>query len=241
MDRDKKIRLIVRAALFAIFIFILVYITINFVPELTKIMKGPQKFVRFREFINSQGASGALMYIMLQIMHVIIVVIPGEFVQIGGGYIFGTFLATVYMTVGTIVGELIVFFMSRMLGHEIINDFVPKDKLEKFNNLLNNPKSDITMFVLFLIPGIPKDALVYAAGFTPIKPMKFIVISLIARFPGLLGSAYIGSNLHSENYKAVIIMSVAVTILFVIGLITKDKIIHFIHERTSKDKGDMAE
>ena len=51
---------------------------------------------------------------------------------------------------------------------------------------MNNPKSEIAMFILFLIPGMPKDFLSYLAGITPVKPMMFFMISGVARIPALV-------------------------------------------------------
>jgi uncharacterized membrane protein YdjX (TVP38/TMEM64 family) len=79
--------------------------------------------------------------------------------------------------------------------------------------------------LLFLIPGIPKDTLTYIAGLTPVKPLRFLLISMLGRFPGLWGSAYIGANLQEKDYLPVWILSGVSVVLFVAGLLLKDKII----------------
>jgi len=84
------------------------------------------------------------------------------------------------------------------------------------------------VFLLFLIPGIPKDTLVYVAGLTPIKPLTFLPICLIARLPALWGSAYIGANLQEKDYLPVWIVSGVALVLFVLGVIFKDKIIGLV-------------
>jgi len=84
------------------------------------------------------------------------------------------------------------------------------------------------VFLLFLIPGIPKDTLVYVSGLTPIKPLTFLPICLIARLPALWGSAYIGANLQEKDYLPVWIVSGIALVLFVLGVIFKDKIISFV-------------
>ena len=94
------------------------------------------------------------------------------------------------------------------------------------------------MFLLYLIPGVPKDTLTYIAGLTPIHPGKFLLLSTIARFPGILGSCYIGANLQSKNYTVVIIVSSIAVLLFVIGMIYQEKIVNYFHHR--KDKNDIV-
>ncbi len=92
------------------------------------------------------------------------------------------------------------------------------------------------MFILFLIPGLPKDILTYIAGLTPIKPLRFFAIITVARFPALLVSSIMGSNLQEQNYTTVIIISVAALALFVAGVLLKDKIINRMQQLTHKQE-----
>lgn len=217
-----------------VFLILVVYISAKFGPGITRLMSHPEKF---KEYIDAYGPASALIYILIQAAHVIIVVIPGEIVQIAGGYAFGTFFGTVYSLIGIIVGTLIVFFATRLVGYSLVRAFVSPRKLEKFDFLINSSKSEITMFVLFLIPGIPKDTLVYISGLTPVKPWRFLLICTIARFPGLWGSAYIGANLQEKDYLPVWIMSGLALVLFVAGILTKDKIIGRLHRHRREGKG----
>ena len=215
-----------QAAVIVLVLGLLVFASIKYAPALTRLMSKPEKF---KEFLDSYGTASALVFILLQALQIVIAVIPGEVVQIAGGYAFGTFFGTVYSVTGTVLGTLVVFFATRLLGYSLVKTFVPQKKLEQFDFLMNNPKSEIAIFILFLIPGIPKDALTYIAGLTPVKPLRFVLIATIARFPGLWGSAYIGANLQEKNYTAVWILSAASLVLFAIGLLTKDKIIDKLH------------
>ena len=101
---------------------------------------------------------------------------------------------------------------------------------------MNNAKLETTIFLLFLIPGIPKDILVYIAGLTPIRPVLFFVIITFARFPAMLGSSYIGAKIESSQYVIAITVSIIASILFVFGYIYKNGIIDFIHLRFNKKK-----
>jgi uncharacterized membrane protein YdjX (TVP38/TMEM64 family) len=180
---------------------------------------------KFKEFVDSYGSLSAVVYILLQAAQIVVAVIPGEVVQIAGGYAFGTFLGTLYSVLGAILGTLIVFYATRLLGYSIVRRFVSAEKLAKFDFLINNPKSEIILLLLFMIPGIPKDTLTYIAGLTPVKPLRFLLISMLGRFPGLWGSAYIGANLQEKDYLPVWILSGVSVVLFVAGLLLKDKII----------------
>ena len=232
-ENQVKPHLIAHIIMLVVFLSLVAYISFKFGPAITRLMSRPEKF---NEFVHAYGSTSALVYILIQTAHVIIVVIPGEIVQIAGGYAFGTFFGTLYSLIGIIVGTLIVFVATRLVGYSLIRAFVSPKKLKKFDFLINSSKSEIALFVLFLIPGLPKDTLVYISGLTPVKPWRFLLICTIARFPGLWGSAYIGAHLQKKDYVPVWIMSGLALMLFVVGILIKDKIIARLHRHWHRGK-----
>lgn len=225
IDRKKKIRLVINIVLVVIFISLFSYITLRYAPSITRLVSKPQ---RFRHMLLSYGYKSAFVFMFFQMLQVVIAVIPGEFIQIAGGYVYGTLGGTLYSTTGILIGSFIVFYIVRLIGYPLVKTFIPKKSIEKFEFLMNNPKSEIAMFILFLIPGVPKDILTYIAGLTPVKPHKFFLIAMVGRFPALLVSAYIGSNIQHSNYTKVIIISVVAVLFFIAGILFKDKVINKI-------------
>jgi len=232
----KNPHLVTHAILFAVFLGAVIFISIKYGPAITRLMSQPEKF---RTFIEAYGPLSALVYILIVALHIIIAVIPGEIVQIAGGYAFGTAAGTFYSVVGTLVGTVIVFFATRLAGYSLVEAFVSPKSLERFDFLINDPKSEIAMFVLFLVPGIPKDTLVYISGLTPIKPLRFLTICMIARFPGLLGSAYIGAHIHKKDYLPVWILSGVALVLFAVGVCARGRIVDWLH-RLRKGKPETG-
>mgnify|MGYP005844169573 CR=1 FL=1 len=205
-----------------IFLAAMVFVTVRYGPSLTGLMSSPDNF---RELLNSYGYRSVLVFILLQILQVVVAAIPGEVVQLAGGYIYGTFAGTVYLVAGVIIGSVIVFYASRLIGYPLVKVFVKEESLKRLEFLVNSSKSEAAMFVLFLIPGLPKDILTYIAGLTPVAPLRFIIIATVGRFPALLASAYIGANLQERNYTIVIILSAAAVVLFLAGVFLRDRII----------------
>jgi uncharacterized membrane protein YdjX (TVP38/TMEM64 family) len=188
-----------------VFLSVLVFISVRYMPLITDVISDTD---RFRDFILSYGNKGVLVFIGFQFIQILIPFIPGEVVQIAGGFVYGTLVGSVYIVTGTIIGTIVVFFAARFIGYPIVKVFVNTQKMEKFKAMLDSDKAELVIFVMMLIPGFPKDTLVYIAGLTPIKPIRFIVISVLARMPGLIGCAFIGSSIHEKDYTTVIIMSV---------------------------------
>ncbi len=222
MKKQKKLKIIMNSSLVVAFILVLLYLTIRYASVITELISDPDKF---KQLLASYGYASALVFILFQIFQVIITLIPGEVVQIAGGYVYGTVLGTLYSVIGIFIGSIIVFYFSRLIGYPLVKLFVSHKSLEKFNFLINSEKSEVVMFFLFLLPALPKDILVYIAGLMPIKPLKFFLIFGIARFPALLGSSFIGANLYEKDYFFVVIVSLITIVLFVGGLLAKNKIL----------------
>ena len=231
-QRRNRLSIGINLLLLVLLIAAIIFLTIKYAPGITNLVKNPGKF---RTLLLSLGLVSIPVFIGLQAVQVVITAIPGELVQLAGGYVFGTFLGTVYSTAGIILGSVIAFYIARLLGFRLIKNFLSPNDLERLDMLINSPKIEITLFLLFLIPGIPKDILVYLAGFTPIDPWRFFILFTIARFPGLLATSFIGSNIQERDYLPVIIVSIIGCILFVIGLFRKDWIIHKIHSLLHKE------
>jgi Uncharacterized conserved protein len=228
----KKLKLITNIILIAVFLSGIVFISVKYGPYITKLASNPQQL---KETLNSFGWKGVLVFMLIQLLQVVVAAIPGEFVQLAGGYIYGTWAGTLYSLIGIVSGSVLVFFVARFLGYPLVKTFVSQKNLDKFEFMMKSEKSEIIMFLLFLIPGIPKDILTYIAGLTPVKPLKFFIIITVGRFPALLASSIIGSSTQKGNYLLVIILSAAALILFVAGLLLKDRIINFLHGLTKKD------
>lgn len=205
--------------------FVLIGVAVKYSPVVMKVIDEPS---RFRDMIHSYGYYGVFVFLFFQVLQTVIAPIPGEVVQIAGGYIYGAWLGTLYLLIGAALGSVVAFYASRVLGYPLVKAFVPEEKIQKFIQLMQSQKAEMVTFILFLLPGLPKDILCYIGGLTPIKPLRFFIITLTARFPALFISVYIGSNLQEKNYIfTAIILAIAVLLSF-IGFFYKDKVIEKI-------------
>lgn len=236
MSRQKLIQLLIRVSLLLLFISAVAITAIKYSADIIYMTANPGAF---KTILSSYGATGIIIFIGVQIIQVIIAALPGDLTQIAGGYIYGTLFGSLYSMIGITIGSVIVFYASRLLGFSLINLFASKESIERFSFLINNPKSEIAMFILFLIPGMPKDFLSYLAGITPVKPMMFLMISGVARIPALIASSYVGANLQQGNYAVVAIVSVVACLLLITGFFMKNHIITFLHSALYKKKDDL--
>jgi len=193
-----------------------------------------------RAWISSWGPGAPYVFIGVQALQVIVFAIPGEVAQIAGGYLFGGWLGILLSFVGIAIGSTVAFFLSRLLGKPFVGALFPKDSLARFEKLLAAPSAKIVFFLLFLIPGIPKDILCYVAGISPLRYRFFIAASMLARLPGLVGSTMIGRAAASNRWVLLGILSALSILVFVLGLVFRPRIqswIESVAEKRNASKG----
>lgn len=178
-------------------------------------------------FIKSFGSFGPIIFVAFQVLQVIIFFIPGEFMQAVGGYLFDTLLGTILSIIGILIGSAITFIVARKFGDRFLKKILPKKDYTNIKKLICKPKNRLVIFILYLLPGFPKDVLGYVSGITSIKLKDFIIISSIARLPGILITSYLGSNIYEENYLTAIYILIGVALLLIIGIVKRNKVINF--------------
>ena len=89
-----------------------IYIGYEYYFKYSYILKNPNLL---KEVILSYGNFSVLVFILMQVLQVVVFFIPGEFIQIAGGYIFGTFLGGIISLMGITLGSIIVYFISNNL------------------------------------------------------------------------------------------------------------------------------
>jgi len=224
MDRVKRKSPFAYLA-FPLFICLIVALVLVFRNELWAFFKDRESI---RAWIGGSGAWGPAAYIGLQIIQVVIFVIPGELVQVAGGYVFGFWLGSLYTVIGIALGSLGNFYAGRLLGRPFVESLFPRDKIEEVERVTGSGKGAAGFFLLFVIPGIPKDVLCYVAGVSKLRLLAFLAVSMAGRLPGILGSSYMGSAAYSGAYRGAIIVLVAASLLFILGLAFKERIQGFI-------------
>ncbi len=233
-----KTRRILALIAFPLLIAVLIVPTVIFRHEIWRLFTSAD---RLRDWISARGSVAPLVFMAVQAVQVIVFVIPGEVPQIAGGYLFGVWAGTLLSIAGIIAGSAIAFFLARMLGVPFVRALFPKEQVEKIGRLLDSPRSKAVFFLLFVIPGIPKDVLCYVAGLSPMRFPFFLLASLVGRLPGILGSSIIGNAAAGEKWLlAGIILGTAVA-LFAAGYLLRARIEKWLERFSQKKEGNGGE
>lgn len=195
---------------------------------------------RLQGFLNSLGPLSFIGFIFLQTLQVVAAPVPGEVTGLIGGFLYGPFLGLILSTIGLTVGSWLAFFLAKTFGRPFVDKFVSKTTLDKYDYLLHH-KGAFLVFLLFLIPGFPKDILCYILGLGHLSTREFLAISTVGRFAGTVLLTFGGSFLrHHQYYRFSILLGVAIIMVF-LSMVYKEKLervfrIWHISERRKEKK-----
>lgn len=194
---------------------------------------------QLQAWIEQFGFWAPVVFVAVQVFQVVIFVVPGEVVQIAGGYIFGIPLGTLYSIAGIAIGSSIDFMLGRLLGRSFVEGVFGESRVAQFDTLADSNRTRTAFFLLFAIPGIPKDVLVYVAGLSRLHFGAFLLISMGGRLPGILGSAIIGDSAASERYVLAGVVFGVSLLLFVLGVVFRERLRRAV-ERLTTRRGDAG-
>ena len=188
--------------------------------------------IEFKNKIQSSGFLGMILLFGLQVAQVFLFILPGEPIEILAGMCYGSVGGTIFIMASVAIISTAIFFIVRKLGQKFVYEFYDEEKIKKIENnkLFQDPrKIEMIMFILFLIPGTPKDLLVYIAGLLPIKPLRFILISTLARVPSIVSSTLAGEKILEGNFKQAAILygaiiAIVLVAIFIINKFDKNKV-----------------
>jgi len=185
-----------------------------------------------KEIITSFGAYSPLAYILIQVIQVVVAPIPGGLIEFMGGYLFGVKAGFFYSMIGVIFGSWFAFALARLFEKVAVEKFVHIRTMKRFDYLIGH-EGVILSFLLFLIPGFPKDALCYILGLTPMHLGIFLIISTIGRIPGTLMACLQGGKAFDHQYMAMLILFGISALIIMVFYIYH----HEIHEFIKKMRG----
>ena len=224
--RGQKIAAI---ASIAVFVLVLVLLTVFVGGPIVKTIGDP---AAFRAWVETRGIWGRVLFVGLIVLQIVVAFIPGEPFELAAGYAFGALWGTLLVWIGAIIGTTVVFLFVRKIGVKAVEVFFPREKINSMKYLQDEKKLNAAAFLLFLIPGTPKDLLTYLAGLTKIRLLPWIVLTSIARIPSIVTSTISGNALGIERYTLAIIVYVATALVSGIGLLIYQRIQrqHALHE-----------
>ncbi|QAA31155.1 TVP38/TMEM64 family protein [Clostridium manihotivorum] len=236
-DKLKKYKYyIIGGIIFLLILFIFYKYYAKYIDVFTDVRKLKAKIIGY-------GPYSWVAFLVMQIMQIVIFIIPGEIVQVAAGYIFGAWIGFALSLLGAVIGSAITFVISQKLGKPFVEKLVSEKDLWLLKKLdhykaehsdKNKPdKSEKEkhkslrriVFLLYIIPGIPKDVLGYICGISSLSLKEFLIISNLARTPMLFVSIFFGHNLSRNKIVLLVAIIGVVCILLLLGIVIGKKLI----------------
>ncbi|MBQ3923908.1 MAG: VTT domain-containing protein [Firmicutes bacterium] len=183
-----------------------------------------------KQIINDNNAASVPLYIAFQIIQIIICIIPGQWLQLAAGIAWGFWIGLLLSLIGALFGSILTYFLAKYLGTDALRLIFGQDKLDQLTEKLDSKAGITAVFLIYLIPGLPKDLCNYAAGVSQIKLKPFLIVSMVGRTPGMIASLLIGKHLSLGSYHVAVIIAVIAGILFVLGIIFRNKLTSFVNK-----------
>ena len=159
-----------------------------------------------KQTLREWGLLAPAVFIALQALQVIIAPIPGEVTGLLGGYLFGQWIGLFYSTIGLTLGSVAAFGVGRWFGARYVEKLVSPEVWQKMGFIVE-AEGAILCFVIFLIPGLPKDTLCYLFGLSPMPFWVFAVVSTLGRLPGTWVLSAQGAHTAAGDYSQVILLT----------------------------------
>lgn len=235
MKKDNRpvIRLIL---VIAVFLSLMITFSLISLPYIN-LLSEPEIQQAFKLRVTSFGIVGWLLVLCIQIIQIVIAFIPGEPVEILAGALYGGVGGLFLCLLGCIVASSVIFIISKRFGTPFVSKLFKTGKLDEFAFLKDAKKLETIVFILFLIPGTPKDMLTYVVGTSPMKITQFLAISTLARIPSVISSIFIGSTMRQGEWEMATFIFALTAVLRIIGIKYQEKMIGFCKRISRKING----
>ena len=206
----------------AIFVIALIALSLAFLPQI-KELATPEGREAFKTWIDGLGFGGWLVTLGIQLLQVFVAFIPGEPVELVLGYVWGPWLGALTCVLGIFIGTATIYLFVKKLGRKFVSRVVGDRDLTRYKFLSTKSRAELTVFILFFIPGTPKDALTYIAPIAPIPTASYLLITTLARIPSVVTSTLLGDSIADGKYLMAIIVFAVTALISILGIIFGNK------------------
>lgn len=179
-----------------------------------------------RTTVESFGILAPFAFVGLQVLQVVFAPIPGQVLALAGGYIFGPTLGVTYSLIGATIGSVVAFALSRRFGRPAVERLIHPRTLANVDRFLED-HGRLAVFLVFLVPGLPDDALCFVCGLTSIPLRSLVVLSFLGRIPGYAMMAFAGGRFATHRPGEAVLIVGVVAVLALAGFVWRDRLLAY--------------
>lgn len=204
--------------------FVLMIVVCILIWPVVMELTAPGGLERVTEQVRNAGPAGVLILLGFQFLQIVVAFIPGEVVQVAAGMMYGTWGGAAIVLAGCVISSAFIYFVVSKLGAPFVQAMIPEKWMSKLRDFDESDKLDVMVFVLFLIPGLPKDVFTYLVPLTGMRMRDFVLLSNIGRIPGVVMSTMAANGLMQGNWVQSIALFAACAVIAIVAILFHDKI-----------------
>lgn len=206
--------------------FVLMAVVCVAIAPLILELTEPGGVERVVQDVRNAGPGGVLILLGMQFLQVVVAFIPGEVVQVAAGMMYGPWGSAAVVLAGCIISSAFIFFIVHKLGAPFVRAMIPEKWMGKLEDFEETDKLDVMVFVLFLIPGLPKDVFTYLVPLTDMSMRNFLVLSTVGRIPGILMSTLAADGLMEGDIMRSVLLFLVAAGMAALAIVFHEKIMH---------------
>ncbi len=226
LHKETYLKLSVVASIVLILVYIMYFVLVK-----THLLEQITSFDDLRQLILGFKGWGLFTYVIINLLQCVIIPVPTTLTVLVGSAIYGPAQAFLYATIGVILGSSIAFCIGRYCSRPVINWIFGKEKIDKYQNVLNK-RAELILFLTLTLPFFPDDLICMMAGITDIKYFKFLLISIFARGVGLATISFFGSGkiipFSGWGIAVWLVIGIAVIAIGILSFKKRDRIKKFL-------------
>ncbi len=227
----QKRRKLIGGIFLLLFFLLIALLTYLFVEVFAPYLRSTEEF---QAFLEAYGWRGRLILLGIQCLQVVVAFIPGEVVELSAGYAYGAVEGTLLCMAGVAISSSLIFLLTKKIGTPLVELFISREKISELRFINSEKKLKRLIFLLFFIPGTPKDVLTYFVGLTDIRLSSFLIISLVARIPSVVSSTLCGRLIGKQDYLNAVIVYAITAAVSLVGYLIYNKILHHHRQRKAR-------
>ncbi len=216
---------------------ILALLIILFGPDFWAVLVRFFQFLSDKEktsaYIESFGPASPLIFMAIQVLQVMFAPVPGEATGFIGGYLFGVIKGFFFSSIALSLGSLINFGVGRFLGQRYVRKLIPPRQLKRFDTMIKR-EGALVVFILFVLPGFPKDYLCLFLGLSALPIKIFLFMATFGRMPGTFILSLQGAMFFEQNYLLLALATGSCSIIVLLGYQYRHKLYEWIEKQNAK-------
>jgi len=188
---------------------------------------------QIKTFVASFGQGAPAIFIIIQILQVLFAPFPGEATGFIGGFLFGAAKGFLFSSIGLTLGSWINFTIGRFMGKRFVRKLIPERQLDRLDKIIKR-QGVIVLFILFVIPGFPKDYLCLFLGLSTLPLKIFLILAGIGRMPGTLMLSLQGSYIFEQKYGLFAVIMVLCLMVILLAYKYRDPVYQWLEKYNGK-------